>query len=77
MLVIINETIDKLKHENYDLKTNINNTIATAIDYINNNIEKPLTVSQIAHDLFLSPTYLSHLFHKEMNISIKKYNSML
>lgn len=44
-----------------------------AIDYINNHLQTPLTLEEIAHTLNLNASYLSHLFKKETGQNIKEY----
>ena len=50
--------------ENYDLniKTRMINKIFPAIQYINNNLEKSLSVKKLAEEICLSPDYFSRLF---------------
>ena len=50
--------------ENYDLniKTRMINKIFPAIQYINNNLEKSLSVEKLAEEVCLSPDYFSRLF---------------
>lgn len=47
--------------------------IRKAITYINKNINKKITVSEIADFCGISADYLSHIFKKEMNKSITSY----
>lgn len=47
--------------------------IITAIEYINNNYNRKLSVSEVASQLYISPHYLSNLFHEELNISPQQY----
>lgn len=44
-----------------------------AINYINKNLEKELTIPIIAKELYISESYLSHCFTKELNVSVHKY----
>ncbi len=43
------------------------------VSYVNDNLEKPITLSQLANDLFLSQSTLCHCFKNRMKISIKQY----
>lgn len=47
--------------------------ILRAIDYINNHLQEALTLDSLANFLRLNAAYLSHLFKKETNRSIKEY----
>lgn len=48
-------------------------TTKSAIDYINGNLKKELTVQMIAAALHISPSYLAHGFQKDMRISLHRY----
>lgn len=50
-----------------------NPIITSVISHINENLSKNITISEIAKTHNVSPSSLSHLFKKEMNISIHKY----
>ena len=50
-----------------------NETIARILDYIDDNITKPLDADIIAKEFFISKSWLSHNFPKYLNISLKKY----
>ena len=47
--------------------------IVKCIDYIHANLQQELRLDTIAEYLNMTPTYLSRLFKKEMNISISAY----
>lgn len=47
--------------------------IDRAIDYIKNNYSRKLSVAEVAARLYLSPHYLSNLFHEELGISPQQY----
>ena len=48
-------------------------SVSKSITYINNNIYKQFTVSEIAKELNISTSTLEHSFRKEMNIPIYRY----
>lgn len=50
-----------------------NETIRMAIEYINRNLDKTLTIHTIAQACNISESSLSHIFKKEMYISIHKF----
>ena len=50
-----------------------NETISRILDYIDDNITKPLDADIIAKEFFISKSWLSHNFPKYLNISLKKY----
>lgn len=47
--------------------------IQSAITYINENISKDITLESISSSVYLSPSYFSRLFKKEMNINFTDY----
>lgn len=54
-------------------QSNLPPLVKSAIDYINNNIDKPLTTKIIADALFVSNTHLGHVFSQTMNGGIMHY----
>lgn len=50
-----------------------NKAIALVLEYINNHIEEILSLEILSQKCNLSPSSLSHIFKKEMQISIHKY----
>ena len=58
----------------YDFSlTESESLVKNAIEYINNNIDKPLTTKIIADALFISHTHLGHAFSDAMNCGIMHY----
>lgn len=47
--------------------------IKQAVEYINSNLDKRLTIKAIALDCHCSPSALSHIFRKEMNIPLHQF----
>ena len=47
--------------------------VQSAVRYICSHLDSPLDSSVIAKELYVSKTYLSHLFAKTMNISLMRY----
>ena len=43
------------------------------MDYIDHNLQQPLTVRMLAEELHISPTYLSALFRKETGMAVSEY----
>ncbi len=50
-----------------------NKNLSNILNYINSNITKHITLDDIAANVFLSKSSISHLFKNKMNISIKQY----
>ena len=50
-----------------------NKNLSNILSYINSNITKQITLDDIAANVFLSKSTISHLFKNKMNISIKQY----
>ena len=55
------------------LPVKINALIKKTVDYIETNLYLPLEVEKIAADLFADKFYISHLFKKNIGLSIKEY----
>ena len=54
-------------------ETSQNPLITSVISYINQDLSKSISICEIANKHNISPSSLSHVFKKEMNISIHKY----
>ena len=54
-------------------KTVISKPIVLCMDYIYSHINRRITVEELAEHTDLSPSYLSRLFKKELNISVSDY----
>ena len=54
-------------------KNHQNKIVHTAIEYINQNLDKPLTIRSIAQVCSISESSLSHIFKKEMYIPLHKF----
>ena len=50
-----------------------NAKVEAALSLINQNLNEPLTLPDIASALNISESYLSHIFKKDMHISVHKY----
>lgn len=48
-------------------------SLRAAIQYIDKNSQKPLTLTEVAQHVFLSPAYLSRLFKKTFKINFVDY----
>lgn len=63
-----------LKEQKYRyLESGITTITQEAISYINENIEKPLTVTILAKHLHISQSHLAHVFKNDLHIPIHKY----
>lgn len=62
-----------LKKDTFIKETSQNTIIRSAISYINENLSNNISISEIAKFINISNSSLSHLFKKEMNISIHQY----
>ena len=47
--------------------------IEKAMDFINKNISQPLNIDQISEHLFVSRSYLNHLFKRVLNTGVMQY----
>ncbi|MBQ2272167.1 MAG: helix-turn-helix transcriptional regulator [Clostridia bacterium] len=50
-----------------------NEVVKQAISYINRNLNRKITVEEISNQCMLSPSALSHIFKREMNIPLHKF----
>lgn len=55
------------------LSSGLNPATARALSYIAGNLEKPLSVSELAQAAFVSASHLSFLFRGDMGVSLKQY----
>ncbi len=70
---ILNQFIDVVYESRGQRITNV--YLANAIDYINKNYQNEIMLETVAKTVFVSPSYLSHLFRDEMNITFSDYVS--
>lgn len=71
LTLILCEIIDK--KDVFIKETSQNPLITSVISYINQNLNKNISIEEIAKKHNISPSSLSHVFKKEMNISIHQY----
>ena len=71
LTLIICETT--LKKDTFIKEISQNAIVTSAISYINENLSNDISISEIAKFVNISNSSLSHLFKKEMNISIHQY----
>lgn len=73
---VITEAMVALRYgkETYDTpKTELPALVQSAVRYICDNLDKPLDIPELARALFVSETYLGHIFARTMNISLMRY----
>ena len=71
LTLLFNEIAEK---SNVFASENIQNLyVKHAVDYINHNINQKITINEIAKECMISPSSLSHVFKKEMNIPLHKF----
>ncbi len=71
LVLLLSEIAEK---SNTQISENSQSTYVTnAVKYINNNITRKITVDEIAKECMISPSSLSHVFRKEMNIPLYKF----
>ncbi len=77
LLSFLTELLVILTHSQNEIesvrRSDIPPLVKKAVDYICRNLDKPLSVEQIAEQLFVSQSYLNHIFAKTMNIGIMGY----
>lgn len=71
----LNFAVDLLTTKNHYITSPIttNDLLKSTINYINENIQKPLPISKVAQYIGVSESYLHRLFKKNMGISILNY----
>ena len=67
LLDIFNSNLKKLS------SAPASNLIRDVVKHVNDNVTKPLTVESIANVFFVSRSFLSHEFKKQLGVSIKQY----
>ncbi|MDL2211813.1 AraC family transcriptional regulator [Erysipelotrichaceae bacterium OttesenSCG-928-M19] len=67
MVVDYIELIKENNNQHYSL------IIRDALDYINNNLNRKLTLKKMADSLHISPNYLSKKFNEEIKVSLSDY----
>ncbi|MFW7431376.1 PocR ligand-binding domain-containing protein [Vagococcus carniphilus] len=61
------------KPSNQQEKVSNNEEIRKALTYIQKNLSRPITLEEVANQVYLSQYYFSKLFKKEMNINFVTY----
>ncbi len=57
--------------------TSNNNSIQKIISYCTENYNQTMTLDMISQELYLSPYYISHVFHTQMNMGFNRYINTL
>ena len=73
-LMLVSELSDRCRNFNIE-KRSEENLISKCIHYIDNNIDKKLTMESVAKELFVSPSTLSHSFKEEIGVTFHRYLS--
>lgn len=68
-----NEEKAALESEGEELPEDLSLPVLQTISYINENLEKPLSLQQIAMEVYLHPTYLSNIFKKQTGYTVVNY----
>lgn len=75
----VNEAIDELEDsegkalQQIKVMSTSNSSIISAIEYIDNNLDKRLTLDQVSSKVYLSDYYFSKLFKRETGLSFSVY----
>ncbi len=62
---------------NYKSISHQNSLIGNVKMYLQENVDRKVTVTEVAQRFFLTPNYLGLLFHEQEHISIKQYHEQL
>lgn len=71
LVLLLNEIAEKRRENTAENSQNV--IVRNAVKYINNNINRKITIGEIATECMISPSSLSHIFKKEMNIPLHKF----
>ena len=73
--ILLNSLLLSFKYsiQNSQKIKKINPTISEILKFINNHIFEPLSLNTIASNLYLNPSYISHLFSSNMKIGLMEY----
>ena len=72
-MIILNRLL--LSDNDKFISATSNPKVIEALDYINNNLNKELSIESIASSLYVNPSYLMHLFKDETGYTIGRYIS--
>lgn len=50
-----------------------NDLVCNIVEYLNNNINKEITIEELSLIFYFNKTYIMKRFKKELNISIREY----
>lgn len=71
IIEIMENNIEKLEAKENEQQNN--KLIDTIIHYIYSNYQKDITLEEIAKEVYLTPSYLSHIFKKQTGTTLIKY----
>ena len=72
LLILLSDIFENIKMIKRDGTTELN-TIEKILLYINENLTTPINATTISNDMGLSTSYLSHLFARELKMSLPTY----
>ena len=72
-MLIFNKEYLNLREEDSQIQNHENKIITKTIQYISNNIDKKISITDICNHLSLSPSRLSHIFKAETGTSILQF----
>jgi AraC-like DNA-binding protein len=65
--------LNRKEHTESSDKRSVDATVLRCIDYISQNLSKELNIEQLAKAVVASPSYITHIFKREMGISVHRY----
>jgi len=71
--ILVDLTVDFSDAVKVMLQDNFSHNVRKAADYIKLCLSKPLTLDEITKVVGISPNYLSHIFKKEVGVSVSQY----
>ncbi|MBQ2754225.1 MAG: helix-turn-helix transcriptional regulator [Clostridia bacterium] len=61
------------EQEQHSFEVHLHPVTEKIVRYIEKNIDKPLNITALANELYISESHLAHIFKKDLHISIHKY----
>lgn len=73
LLILINNFIDDLKTEEFHYSQIMHPKISRIIEHINDHYHEPISLTSMAKEVYMSPSYLSKLFKNTTNFTFTQY----
>lgn len=61
------------EQEQRSFESHIHPITEKIVEYVEKNIDKPLNITALANELYISESHLAHIFKRDLHISVHKY----